>query len=107
MKLRLAEHSLRLRLSEADLQQLAATGRVAVVLALGSTPAETLTYALERTAAKELDVTYKAGAVTVQVPAALADAWLAAPENGLAATLQTAENQPLRILVEKDLDCRH
>ncbi|RYU78277.1 DUF7009 family protein [Hymenobacter persicinus] len=107
MKLRLEENSLRLRLSEAEVQQFAATGRVAVALPLGPTATDTLTYALERAESEEFRVTYGAGAVTVKVPATLAAHWTGTDQNGLAATLLVAENQTLRILVEKDLDCRH
>ena len=107
MKLRLDEHSLRLRLSAADVQRFAATGRVAVTLPLGPTAPESLTYALERAESEEFRITYGAGAVTVKVPAALAAHWTGTDQNDLAATLMVGENQPLRILVEKDLDCRH
>ncbi|SHI38548.1 hypothetical protein SAMN02745146_0723 [Hymenobacter daecheongensis DSM 21074] len=107
MKLRFEVNSLRLRLSEAEVRQFAETGRVAVVVSLGPTAAESLTYALERVEAGELRVSGGAGTITVKVPAALANHWTTTDENGLTATLMVAENQPLRILVEKDLDCRH
>ncbi|TGE16119.1 DUF7009 family protein [Hymenobacter elongatus] len=107
MKLRLEDNSLRLRLSEAEVRHFAATGRVAVGMALGPTQQESLTYALERADSEEFRVTYGTGTLTVKVPAALADTWTSTTQNGLSATLMVAKNQPLRILVEKDLDCSH
>ncbi|UOQ73111.1 DUF7009 family protein [Hymenobacter cellulosilyticus] len=107
MKLRLEDNSLRLRLSESEVQQFAETGRVAVALPLGPTAHDSLTYALERAENEEFRITHGAGAITVKVPAALANHWTSTDQNGLSATLMMAGDQPLKILVEKDLDCRH
>ncbi len=107
MKLRIEDNSLRLRLSEAEVQQFAAEGRVAATVSLGLLPADQLVYALERTEQQEFWVSYGAGALTIKVPAALARQWTSTDQNGLSATLLVAPDQPLRILVEKDLDCRH
>jgi dihydroxyacetone kinase len=107
MKLRFEDNSLRLRLSAAEVAQFAETGRVAVVVPLGLTPHESLTYALERSASEEFRITHGAGAITVKVPATLANHWTSTDQNGLSATLMMAKDQPLKVLVEKDLDCRH
>ncbi|GGG38566.1 DUF7009 family protein [Hymenobacter glacieicola] len=107
MKLRIEDNSLRLRLSAEEVQQFADAGRVAAVVPLGPTPDESLTYALERAETEELRVTYGAGALTVKVPATLASHWTTTDQNGFSATLMVAEDQPLKILIEKDLDCRH
>ncbi|PJJ52983.1 DUF7009 family protein [Hymenobacter chitinivorans] len=107
MKLRFEDHSLRLRLSEEEVQQFAQAGRVAVTVPLGPTAADHLTYALERAENEEFRITHGAGAITVKVPATLAHHWTSTDQNGLTATLMMAQDQPLKILIEKDLDCRH
>ncbi|WP_139925258.1 hypothetical protein [Hymenobacter sp. DG01] len=107
MKLRIEDNSLRLRLSEDEVKQFADAGRVAAVVPLGPTETDHLTYALERAETEEFRVTYGAGAITVKVPAALASHWTTTDQNGISATLMVAEDQPLKILIEKDLDCRH
>ncbi|WP_303309856.1 hypothetical protein [Hymenobacter sp. BT730] len=107
MKLRIEDNSLRLRLSEQEVEQFAAAGRVAAVVSLGPTATESLTYALERAESEEFRVSYGVGALTVKVPAALAAHWTSSDQNGFSATLMMAEDQPLKILIEKDLDCRH
>jgi len=111
MKLRLEENSLRLRLSEAEVRQFAATGRVAYTIAFGPGPGQTLDYALERlpeaSAAPGVQVRYAAGALAVEVPAALARSWTDTENIGFKGQVLVAEGQELRILVEKDLDCRH
>ncbi|MBF9239056.1 hypothetical protein I2I05_16760 [Hymenobacter sp. BT683] len=107
MKLRFEDNSIRLRLSEAEVAHFAQTGRVAVVVPLGLSSRENLTYALERSETEEFRITHGAGAITIKVPAALATKWTSTDQNGLSATLMMAESQPLKVLVEKDLDCRH
>lgn len=111
MKLRVEEDSLRLRLSEAEVAQFAATGRVAHALVFGPAPDQRLVYALEclaaSAAASDVQVRYAAGLLVVGVPAALAQEWTETEKNGFSAQIHVAEGQELRILVEKDLDCRH
>jgi hypothetical protein len=111
MKLRLEEKSLRLRLSEAEVAQFASTGRIAYTITFGPAPNQTLEYALEKlpatAAADAVHVRYAAGSLVVEVPAALAQEWTATEKNGFSAQIVVAEGRELRILVEKDLDCRH
>ena len=111
MKLRLEEKSLRLRLSDAEVAQFAQTGRVAYTIAFGPAPDQTLLYALEQLPATDpvttVQVRYAAGALVVEVPAALAQEWTNTEKNGFSTQILVAEGRELRILVEKDLDCRH
>ena len=107
MKLRIEDHSLRLRLSATEVQEFAQTGRVAATVQLGPGPQQQLTYALERTAVATVQLRYTPGCIVVQVPATVADAWTSTAQNGFSALLPLPENPPLHILVEKDLDCRH
>lgn len=111
MKLRLEENSLRLRLSEAEVLQFAQTGRVAYTIVFGPGADQTLAYSLEKlpatAAATAVRVRYAAGALAVEVPAALAQEWTETEKNGFSAQIVAAEGRELRILVEKDLDCRH
>jgi hypothetical protein len=111
MKLRLEEKSLRLRLSDAEVMHFAQTGRVAYTIAFGPAPDQTLLYALEKLPATDpataVQVRYAAGALAVEVPAALAQEWTDTEKNGFSAQILVAEGRELRILVEKDLDCRH
>ena len=111
MKLRLEENSLRLRLSDDEVQQFARTGHVAYTIAFGPAPGQTLHYALEKLPAsaetKTVQVRYQAGALAVEVPATLAQEWTDTEKNGFSAKTVIAEGRELRILVEKDLDCQH
>ena len=111
MKLRMEENSLRLRLSEAEVAQFATAGEVAYTIIFGPTPGQTLRYSLERlpaeSAATAVQLRYDAGRLVVQVPATLAQEWTDTEINGFSAQILVADQAELRILVEKDLDCRH
>ncbi|GAB3636764.1 hypothetical protein GCM10027422_23540 [Hymenobacter arcticus] len=111
MKLRLEENSLRLRLSETEVAQFASTGRVAYTIVFGPAAGQTLEYALEQLPATDpapaVRVRYSAGALAIEVPAALAKGWTSTEKIGFSERVRVAANQELRIMVEKDLDCRN
>ncbi len=115
MKLRIEDDTLRLRLSAVELDEFARNGRVESAVHFGPGPAQRLTYALERGSepaqtlpnAEPVQIHYEPGALTVLVPFAQAKAWLETDQNSFSHNVPLAENQRLRILVEKDLDCRH
>lgn len=118
MKLRIENDTLRLRLAEAEVQQFAAAGRVTAATHFGPGAGQQLSYTLERlpppdreaaSAALAAGATlrYAPGQITVLVPAALADEWTSTSRNGFTGELAVTDSRQLRILVEKDLDCRH
>ena len=111
MKLRLEENSLRLRLSEAEVAQFASTGQVAYTIVFGPEAGQTLVYSLEQMPKTDpalvVRVRYAAGALAIEVPATLAEEWISTEKNGFSECVRVAANQELRIMVEKDLDCRH
>lgn len=108
MKLRIQGNSLRLRLSEAEVQQFAQTGRVAEAVALGPGPDQTLQYVLaqgENLAA--ITVEYSGTTVTVCLPGAVTAAWMGNVGAGLSATVDNGTEKGLKILVEQDQPCSH
>ena len=115
MKLRIEDDTLRLRLSQGELDEFASTGQVEGAVHFGLAPEQRLTYALARGSepaqtlpeAEPVQVHYEPGALTVLVPFALAKAWVETDQTGFSHDVPLVENQRLRILVEKDLNCRH
>ena len=115
MKLRIEDDTLRLRLSRAEVQEFASTGSVAATVHFGVGPDQQLSYSLQRGSepaeslpnTEPVQVHYALGALTVRVPFALAKTWVETDEIGFSHDLPLPEDQHLRILVEKDLDCRH
>ncbi len=110
MKLRIEDDTLRLRLSEAEVREFAENGRVAAVVRFGPGPHEQLTYALEQAAdpaVTTVRVRYDPAGLTVLVPGAVAALWTTTEQNGFSEQLPLTDAHRLRILVEKDLGCRH
>ena len=115
MKLRIEDDTLRLRLSQGELDEFAQLGRVEGAVHFGLNPTQRLTYALERLSEpaqtlpdeEPVQVHYEPGALTVLVPFKLAKSWVETDQTGFTHDLPLAGNQHLHILVEKDLDCRH
>ena len=115
MKLRIEDDTLRLRVSQRELDEFAQQGRVEGAVHFGLGSAQRLTYALARGSepaqtlpeAEPVQVHYEPGALTVLVPFALAKTWVETDQNGFSHNLPLVGNHHLRILVEKDLDCHH
>lgn len=106
MKLRIEGSSLRLRLREDEVTALVERGRVEQRASFGGDGELAYALALADTAGAELGVRYRPGAVTVLVAPERARAWAQSDEMGLEAEVRYAD-ESLRLLVEKDLPCRH
>lgn len=108
MKLRIQGNSLRLRVSEAEVTQLAQTGRVGEVLTLGPLPEQGLHYVLlVSTKHQTMEAHFADNTITVYLPQAAAAQWISSDQNGLEQVIENGAGPSLRLLVEKDLDCRH
>jgi hypothetical protein len=106
VKLRIEGSSLRLRLQNDEVAALVERGRVEERASFGGDGALVYAVALGDTAGAELGVQYRPGAVTLVVSPERARTWAQSEELGLEAEVQYAE-ESLRLVVEKDLPCRH
>ena len=103
MKLRLKGNSLRLRLTQPEVTQMVATGRVEETVAFGT---HALVYALERCdKTSDVSASFDGHEVTVRVARAVLDAWVTTDCVGFERTLEMAGGAFLRLLVEKDWQC--
>lgn len=108
MKLRIEGNSLRLRLSEAEVQRFAQTGRVDAAVAFGPEESQILHYVLvRREAIAGITADFTGHAITIYLPDSAAAAWADNAEASLSGTVENGTAQGLQVLVEKDLDCRH
>ncbi len=106
MKLRLDGKSLRLRLSEADLSQFAATGAVDETAYFPANNA--LKYALKISqSATEVTVKFADEQIVVKVPQKLASEWLESEMVGFDRQIDLEGGRTFKVLVEKDLGCSH
>ncbi|AIZ62603.1 hypothetical protein PK28_00935 [Hymenobacter sp. DG25B] len=110
MKLRLEDNTLRLRLSPEEISDFSRLGRLQTVVPLGPLATDCLTYTLERDAAtpgSTPGIRYEGATIRVLLPAALSDSWTSTEAVSLEGQVEVLANQVLRILVEKDLGCKH
>jgi hypothetical protein len=106
MKLRIRGNSIRLRLTQGEVQTLAEKGRVEDAIAFA--PGSRLVYALATSDSRDALAARLDGArVEVTLPSALAKDWAASTRVGIEGEQPIGEGEPLRILVEKDFACLH
>jgi hypothetical protein len=104
VKLRILADSLRLRLSQSDLEGLAQAGRVEERTHFPG--GRTLVYALVRGGeGTAITASFDEAALEVRIPAAVMHAWAASDQVSLTARQAAGDGRVLRILVEKDFKC--
>ena len=98
MKLRIQGNSLRFRLTRSEVARLHESAFVeeTACFSIGSE----LTYRIRKGAGGDIRAELTEGAITVHVPATVADGWAASDEVGI-----NARNGPMRIAIEKDFRC--
>jgi hypothetical protein len=104
MKLRIKGDSLRLRLTQGEVRELAERGSVEDRVRFGG--GVSFVYRLRRDpAAIAITASYAGGAMDVRLPDRAAQAWCDSDEVTLAGTQPAAADAELRIVVEKDFAC--
>jgi hypothetical protein len=106
MKLRILDDSLRLRLSQGELERLRTQGRVEASIGFGPGLEHRLVYALViAPEAQRIGATFTEREIVVALPRAVADAWIAGDAVGLAAEQSLGSDRTLALLIEKDFKC--
>ncbi len=103
MKLRIRGDSIRLRLTQSEVKQLADAGRVEESTHFG--PDERFTYAIVTSGNAHVEAKLEARTIEVSVPAATARAWATSDSVGIEGSRDLGDGKALRILVEKDFAC--
>lgn len=105
MKVRLTKDMIRVRVDQPDVDRLAASGTVAFALPLGDDRA--LRCVLEiRDGTREVEAQCTEREIRVLLPRDRAEEWMTTDAIGLEGRIAT-DDGPTRILVEKDVGCRH
>jgi hypothetical protein len=100
MKLRLHSNSVRLRLSQSEVDQLGETGRVEESIEFA--PDRALHYSIESAEIPAPSAALDGGSIRVRLPRTDVKQWIETDQTGIEAT-----QGPLRLLVEKDFKCIH
>jgi hypothetical protein len=106
MKLRIKGNSLRLRLSQREVQRVAEQGRVEETVEFGLQPHQQMRYALQAdTQAQDIHATFENSTITVHVPEQVVKTWAHSNQVGLQKDQFLNEEKSLKILIEKDFQC--
>jgi len=106
MKLRIKGNSIRLRLGQSEVRQLATEGVVEEFTDFGPAEAQRFGYALHATfEAPDVSASFADGRVVISIPADAIHRWAGSTQVGIGAVQRTADGGQLQILVEKDFEC--
>jgi hypothetical protein len=106
MKLRIKGNSLRLRLSQSEVQRIAEHGRVEDIVEFGLQPYQRICYALQSDAqAQDIHATFENSTITVHIPEQAVKTWAHSNQVGLQKDQFLSEEKSLKILIEKDFQC--
>lgn len=103
MKLRFEKNSVRYRIKKSELQQLKEEGFVKDTIAF---PGAVLSYKLCIADVANVSPSITNNVITIDIPMAIAHQWINADEVGIYASVATAENKTLDIIIEKDFPCK-
>jgi hypothetical protein len=105
MKLRMQSNSIRLRLKQREVDQLAGTGRVEESVSFGEQE-NVFRYVLEASSsATKIRAHLKAHGIFVEVPAKEVARWASGNDVGIEFFQRTDGSDQLQILIEKDFAC--
>ncbi|MFN5364528.1 MAG: DUF7009 family protein [Bacteroidota bacterium] len=106
MKLRLDEHSVRLRLGKSDISALENLGSVKTMISL---PGGNLEYGIETgTNIEKVKCILSGSAFLVLLPAAQTERWIKSDDVGIYASVTVGnDGNKVQIILEKDFPCKH
>lgn len=103
MKLRIRNDSLRLRLTQSEVDRFAASGNLSDSVAFGPEPHQGLVYSIRMDqAARSINADITNNRIEIRVPFAAAAEWTGTKKVGLEADQDIGNGRFLNILIEKD-----
>ena len=107
MKIRMTEHSVRLRVGRSELARFLEVGRIEETVRFAPAPEASFTYGLESFApgTRTMAVCYRQCGLTVFITPEQVALWRKEDEVGIYARDDTGTDKALEVIVEKDFDC--
>lgn len=102
MKIRILENSLRLRLSQSEVQQLNTRGDVKQRINFGLSA---LKYSIIKKEIESIKSLYQSNEILILVPAKMVEDWANSDLISLQESISINEEENLKILIEKDFKC--
>jgi hypothetical protein len=104
MKLRIKGNSLRLRLTQSEVEEFENNGQIMDSIDFGL---RKLTYGIKAHKGSIVHATYKKKAIIVKIPHQKIYDWVSTDQVGIEGHLLLEEGEYLSILIEKDFQCLH
>jgi len=105
MKIRILGNSVRLRLSQTEVQQILQKGQVKQTVKFGVKTHQQFHYSLQKANIPTIQATYHANEICIRLPRTMADNWAESDQISLETHIPIHDDEQLRILVEKDFQC--
>lgn len=105
MKIRILGNSIRLRLSQTEVQHLSEKGKVEEQTQFGLAPNSVLIYSILRKETPTIHAAYSDNYIQIFLPNQMASDWAASDEVGLENHMPLGDGNALHILIEKDFKC--
>jgi hypothetical protein len=102
MKIRIKGNSVRIRLTRSEVDRFGAEGYLEEHTSFGHA---SLTYALQKAEQATLTASYEHDKVTMKMPSAWAEEWLATERVGYESNMPLPDGASLYLLLEKDFVC--
>jgi hypothetical protein len=103
VKIRIKDNSIRLRLTQSEVDLLSKEGKVEKKTHFS--PQNTLIYALESADVTEMKATFESSKITVYLPREDTKTWVNTEQVGMECLSPISDKDHLKILVEKDFTC--
>jgi len=108
MKLRIKDNSLRIRITQPELNRLFHEGEIKAYTRLGPDPSQVFQYGLSVDTKREvLSVHYHCNVLMVTITEGMMTEWKEDDKVGFDTVLATGNGEHLRIVIEKDFKCLH
>lgn len=105
MKLRILGNSIRFRLRRSEVESFGRSGSIEERVRFGGSAENDLRYKLEVGDEPEFTGSFAGGVITVAVPRAIAEAWVASDDVSISGSQKLDGQTRLKFLIEKDFVC--
>ena len=105
MKIRIKGNSIRLRLTQSEIDVFAEEGIIKDQIQFGTTIDSSLTYSLEKGEFVGISALFEGNEIRIRVSEEIGDNWSKTDRVGIENEVLLGKNQTLKILIEKDFKC--
>jgi hypothetical protein len=105
MKLRIKGNSIRLRLSQSEVEEFNSSGFFEETTRLGTATNDVFYYRLQKSEVLNIAAKLEDRRILVDIPTEMAGQWALSDQVGMEHYQETGRSEQLRILIEKDFQC--